>query len=51
MMHYIDIKGYVCRQVADLNKSQDRQEIAIRRDDDKAFVQSLQEQVQAWRQV
>ena len=39
------------RQIATLDKTQDRREIFLQRDDDKAFVQSLKEQVQAWGQV
>lgn len=41
----------LCRQIATLDKAQDRRELFIQRDDDKAFVQSLKDQVQAWGQV
>ncbi len=40
-----------CRQLGSLNKAQDRREITIQRADDKAFVKSLQDQVQNWMQV
>lgn len=40
-----------CRQLGSLNKAQDRREITIQRADDKAFVKSLQDQVQKWTQV
>ena len=39
------------RQIATLDKAQDRRELFIQRDDDKAFVQSLKDQVHAWAQV
>ena len=43
--------GQCCRQLAALDKAQDRREIHIHREDDKAFVQILQGQVHSWRQV
>ncbi|KAL3134934.1 hypothetical protein ABBQ32_007896 [Trebouxia sp. C0010 RCD-2024] len=39
------------KQIATIDKTQDRREISLQRDDDKAFVQSLKEQVQAWGQT